>query len=409
MKFFELSDEHRATIEGARAFATHRLRPLREAIDATADPAARAELLHPVFVEAVEAGLLSSFLPAEVGGTAGDGVSAALAIEELAVESPEFVISMAGPLLALAPLYAAGTPEQISRWVAPFLERTGAPLAALAFSEPAGSANFTMSGPGQGVQTTAVKDGDEWVINGLKAWSSHLPGWDGNGPDLMMIVTRTDKGLTLFAAGREELAGHIEVEEVYDLPGLRGCLTTRVRLNNVRVPDAHRVGEEGQGAELTRGAFQASGASIAAFAAGAMRRALEAALEFTSTQTRGGDRVILAHQSVADVIARAKIRLEATRLVAWRAMDAALSGSASADEWSLIAKIEGSETAVKVITELMQAVGVSSYNNQSPLIGALRDALAYPVIEGSNVGMRLRHYQEILLDPSFDARAAALG
>jgi alkylation response protein AidB-like acyl-CoA dehydrogenase len=83
-----------------------------------------------------------------------------------------------------------GTPEQIERFVTPFLAEEGAPLAAMAFSEPEGSVNFDADGPGQGVRTTAVLDGNEWVINGRKAWASHLCGWDGDGPDIMTIVCR---------------------------------------------------------------------------------------------------------------------------------------------------------------------------------------------------------------------------
>ncbi len=64
-----------------------------------------------------------------------------------------------------------------------------------------------------GVRTTGVPDGDSWVINGRKAWASHLAGWDGNGPDVMTIVCRTPGGVSLIVAGREHLAGHIEVEE----------------------------------------------------------------------------------------------------------------------------------------------------------------------------------------------------
>ncbi|HEU5473573.1 MAG TPA: hypothetical protein VFV67_23245 [Actinophytocola sp.] len=124
--------------------------------------------------------------------------------------------------------YAVGTPEQVERFVRPFLADTGAPLTAMAFSEPEGSANFDAEGAGLGVRTTAVPDGDSWVINGRKAWASHLPGWDGDGPDLMTIVCRTPGGISLIVAERQHLAGHIEVEEYYDLPGLKGCLTTRV-------------------------------------------------------------------------------------------------------------------------------------------------------------------------------------
>jgi butyryl-CoA dehydrogenase len=108
-------------------------------------------------------------------------VDAAILIEEWAAHSPDFVISMAGPLIALVPVCEVGTPEQIQRFVAPFLVDTGVPIAAMAYSESGGSANFDAPAPSEGTRTTAVPDGDHYVINGSKAWASHLPGWDGDG------------------------------------------------------------------------------------------------------------------------------------------------------------------------------------------------------------------------------------
>ena len=259
------------------------------------------------------------------GGAAGSGVDAAILIEEWASHSPDFVISMAGPLIALVPVYQVGTPEQIQRFVAPFLADSGTPVAAMAYSEPAGSANFDAPPPAEGTRTTAVPDGDDYVVNGSKAWASHLPGWDGDGPDVMTIVCRAPGGVSLLVAEREHLAGHIEVEKLYDLPGLRGCLTAQVRLRDVRVPRANLLGAEGQGVELTRNAFIGSGASIGTFAVAAMRQAFDVAYRFATTERRGGAVPIIEHQAVSDVLANAKARIEAVRLLSWRALDAALS------------------------------------------------------------------------------------
>lgn len=227
---FSLTADQEQLKQQARSFAREQLRPLMTAVGQSADPLQRALLLRPVMEQAVQAGFLKSLIPVPFGGLASSGVDAAIFIEELASESPDFVISMAGPLIALAPVYEVGTPEQIARFVAPFLADHGAPVAAMAYSEPGGSANFDAEPPAEGVRTRAVLDGDEWVINGSKAWASHLGGWDGEGPDLMTIVCRTDKGVSLIVAEREQLRGHIDVDEYYDLPGLRGCLTTRVTL-----------------------------------------------------------------------------------------------------------------------------------------------------------------------------------
>src|SRR5205814_4234696 len=141
----------------------------------------------------------------------------------------------AGPLLAPATVCPVCRAAPGRRVVAPSLADSGAPVAALAFSEADGSGNYAAPPPAEGLSTTAVPDGDWWVINGRKAWASHLASWDGDGPDVMTIVCRTPAGVSLVVAEREHLAGHIEVEEHYDLGGLRGCLTSRIRLRDVRV------------------------------------------------------------------------------------------------------------------------------------------------------------------------------
>jgi len=404
---FALSADQQHLVQVARQFAEEQMRPLADAVSAEPDPLRRALLARPTFEKAVAAGFLKGFIPAPFGGAASSGVDAALLVEEWAAHSPDFVISMAGPLIALMPVYAAGTPEQIRRFVAPFLVDAGAPVAAMAFSEPDGSVNFDAPPPARGISTTAVPDGDHWIVNGRKQWASHLPGWDGDGPDLMTIVCRTPGGVSLLVAERAHLAGHIEVEEYLNLPGLRGCMTARIRLHDVAIPKENLIGAEGDGGVLTRNAFFASGASIGTFATAAMRQAFDVAYRFATTQTRGGAVPIIEHQSVSDVLADAKGRIEAVRLLAWRALDAVLSGDPAAPELALHSKVFGSETAVDVINDLVKVVGVTSYDTAFPLLRHLNEALAYPVIEGSNIGLRRRQLQSLFTAPGYDPLAAS--
>jgi alkylation response protein AidB-like acyl-CoA dehydrogenase len=404
---FTLSPEQERLKATARAFAAEHLRDLAAAVRAEHDPLRRALLARPVFERAVAAGFLKGLIPVPFGGTASNGVDAAIFVEEFASESPDFMISLAGPLIALAPVYEAGTPEQVERFVAPFLAGSGAPVAAMAFSEPGGSANFDAPEPAEGTRTIAVPDGDHWIINGAKAWASHLGGWDGHGPDLMTIVCRTPGGVSIIVAEREDLRDGLVVEEVYDLAGLRGCLTSRIRLENVRVPLGNLIGAEGQGAALTRHAFLSSGASIGVFAVAAMRKAFDIAYRFASTHKRGGLVPIIDHQSVADVLTDAKGKIEATRLLSWRALDAVLAGHAAGPELALHAKIFGSETGLDVLNSLIKIVGVEAYRTDFGIVTHLNDALAYPIIEGSNIGVRRRQMHDILRSDSWDPLAAS--
>jgi nitroalkane oxidase len=192
-----------------------------------------------------------------------------------------------------------------------------------------------------------------------------------------------------------------------DLPGLRGCLTAQIQLRDVRVPKANLLGAEGRGVELTRNAFVGSGASIGTFSVAAMRQAFDTAYRFATTERRGGAVPIIEHQAVSDVLADAKARIEAVRLLSWRGLDAALSGDPNGLEWALHAKVFGSETAVAMINDLIRVVGVSAYDNDFPLLRHLNEALAYPVIEGSNIGVRRRQMQSLLTTPGYDPLAAS--
>lgn len=404
---FDLTDHQESLKKNARRFAEEHLHELAAQVRVTADPLARAMLARPVFERAVEAGFLKALIPAPFGGDASSGVDAALFVEEFAAASPDFTISLAGPLIALAPVYEAGTPEQIARFVAPFLVDSGSPVAAMAYSEPGGSANFDAAPPAEGTRTTAVVDGDDWVLNGEKIWASHLGGWDGLGPDIMSVVCRTPGGVSIIVVERAHLASGFSVEEVFDLPGLKGCLTSRVRFDNVRVPRANLIGAEGQGIELTRNAFLASGASIGTFSVAAMRQAFSTAFSFATSEKRGGAVPIIDHQAVADVLTNAKGKIEAVRLLSWRALDAVVAQDPSALEMALHAKIFGSETAVDVINDLIKIVGVEAYNSDFPIMRYLVDAVAYPIIEGSNTGVRRRQMHDLMRTPGWDPLAAS--
>ena len=404
---FTLSPEQQGLKQYARQFAEENLAPLAAEFRAEPDPLKRSLLSRATFEKAVGAGFLKGLIPAPFGGAAGGGVEAAILIEEWAAHSPDFVITMAGPLIALAPVYQVGTAEQISRFVAPFLADSGAPVAAMAFSEPGGSANYAAPAPAEGVRTTAVPDGDSWVINGSKAWASHLPGWNGDGPDIMTIVCRTPGGVSLIVAEREHLEGHIEVDEYYDLVGLRGCMTARITLRDVRVPKANLLGTEGQGIELTRNAFLASGASIGIFAVAAMRQAFEVAYRFAITEKRGGAVPIIEHQAVSDALADAKSRIEAVRLLSWRALDAVISQDPAGLEMALHAKVFGSDMGVEVINRLIQVVGVQAYDTNFPLVRYLNDALSYPIIEGSNIGIRRRQLHDLFRTDGYNPLSAS--
>jgi butyryl-CoA dehydrogenase len=138
-----------------------------------------------------------------------------------------------------------------------------------------------------------------------------------------------------------------------------------------------------------------------------MRAAFEFALHFARTERRGGIHSIIEHQAVGYALADAKTAIESARYLNWRACHAVDTQSPAADELAIQAKIYGSETAVRVITDLMRVVGVDSYDHELPLGRLLQDALALPIFDGGNMGIRRRQLHAMLKQPNYDPLLAS--
>jgi butyryl-CoA dehydrogenase len=156
-------------------------------------------------------------------------------------------------------------------------------------------------------------------------------------------------------------------------------------------------------------AFTPAAAQVGVFGLALMRAAFDHALRFARAERRGGAVPIIDHQAVGYALASAKTRIEAVRSLTWRACHALDTGSPAGRELALHAKIFGSETAIAVITDLMQVVGVDGYAHEQPLGRLLQDALALPLFGGSNMGLRRRQLHAMLRDPGYDPDATVSG
>jgi butyryl-CoA dehydrogenase len=314
-------------------------------------------------------------------------------------------------MLGLSPLLFGGTAEQVGRWMPQFLDRSGAPLAAFGFSEPTGSANFASSAPGTGVTTTVRREGEELVINGRKAWVSNAAGWDNRGADITTVVCRTDSSLSPANAVAVVIVpggtAGIVCEEPIDSLGHRAHLLPRVRYDNVRVPMDNLIGQPGDGVALSEQSFTATAAVVGAFAVGVMREAFDTVLTFAKSEKRGGPSPILDYQAVGYALADAKMKIEAVRAMTWRACFALDTEEPGAKELSLQTKVFGAETAVEVVSKLMQVMGVSSYDHEHRIAALLQDASAFPLFDGGNLGVRRRQLHELMQAEDYDPLTAA--
>lgn len=304
-----------------------------------------------------------------------------------------------------------GTPDQCQRLLAPFLKTSGAPLAGFCSSEPGGSANAASPPPGEGVRTTATREGDNWVINGRKKWVSSATGWNREGADVLCVVCRTDPAAAPEAAmsviAIERPVAGLVFERAIDTIGHRAHLVPQFALRNVAAPRNNLLGQEGGGLALTAAAFTGTAALVGIFGVALMRAAFEFALHFARTEKRGGVHAIIEHQAVGYALADAKTTIEAARYLSWRACHALDTQSPAAEELAVQAKILGSEAAVRVITDLMRVVGVESYDQETPFGGLLGDALALPIFDGGNLGIRRRQLHMMFKRSDYDPLAAS--
>ena len=407
---FTLTAQQHELQRASRKFAKDVLGEARRA-ELLATPEERFRATRPTYEAMVAAGYLRKCIPAPAGGDNAGLVDLAILSEEFYSVNASVTLTMLGTVLGLLPILLGGTPEQCQRLLVPFLKPSGAPLAGFCFSEPGGSANAASPPPGEGVRTTAEREGGNWVINGRKKWVSSATGWNREGADVLCVVCRTDPAAAPDAAisviAVEGPATGILFERAINTIGHRAHLVPEFSLKNVVTPHNNLLGQQGSGLALTAGAFTATAALVGVFGVALMRAAFEFALHFARTEKRGGVHAIIEHQAVGYALADAKTTIEAARFLSWRACHALDTQSPAAEELAVQAKIFGSEAAVRVITDLMRVVGIESYDQETPFAGLLRDALALPVFDGGNMGVRRRQLHTLLKRGDYDPLAAS--
>ncbi|KAK0100347.1 hypothetical protein ONS96_007627 [Cadophora gregata f. sp. sojae] len=418
-----LSDSQRAIRDKAAQFASDVLITAADTYEKHPTQKERFQALRPFYSQAVKAGLIKGLIPKPFGGTAGTVVEAALLVEQLCKHDRSLSLTIFSTGLGLSSLLIAGSPEQKEEYLKPFLSEEGEPLASLLHTEPEGVANWLEKG-GSGLRTLARKDGDEWVVNGDKIWATSSCGWDDRGPDLMCVVCRFSEdgqpqepdvdpaeSSMILLIPREVVAQNkpeaYQVLKHIESSGFSATGGPHIRFTDFRVPGKNLLAAPGTaGAVITR-AFTSSAALVGAMATGIMAAAFEAALAFAKSDFRGGAQALLARQSVSDLLMDVKMRTDAARAMTWVAASALDNGRGG--ELALETKIYCSELAVKAVTDAMLAVGVSSYNKDSPFPKLLNDAMCLPLTGGGNVGIRRRQLEQIFVVDDYKPWAASFG
>lgn len=409
---FTLSEDQLGLQQAARSFASTRLVDVEGAIAGLPTPDLRFYALRPFYQEMVDAGFLKALIPDEQGGTKMRSLDFSLAAEELTRVDINVPSSLLATGLGLQPIIQYGTPAQKDQWLTRFAG-TESHLAAFGFTEAGGGANFDSTDPSVGVRTHAKQEGDEWVINGAKHYTTNGTGWDGKGPELITLVCRTD--LTL--PPQESLAvivvprgtPGIEITGLIDTVGHRATISPKISFTDVRVPLENILGKPGDGMDICRLAFNWTASLIGAACVGRMRGAFDFALEWARTERRNGPVPIIDYQNVGYMLVDIKTRIEAARYMTWKACHHFDVTNGQDEELGHMAKVFCSELSVQAVYDAMRLVGVDGYGDQTPIASIMNDVLCFPVYDGGNMGVRRRQLHDLLRRDSYDPMASAEG
>jgi acyl-CoA dehydrogenase len=370
----DLTEEQRDLVRLAADYAGADIRPRARAVD-EADVESPLDL----WISASQLGLTNFMLPAEHGGGGvTDLLTQALVQEELCYGDIGIGNLLTSNGFFAAPIEALGTEEQKKRWLGVLCEPRP-PLTAVAVTEPG------IGSDAAGLTTRAVRDGDDYLLRGQKAWISNAPY-----AELFVIFATVDPdkrahGVTAFVAPRS--APGLTVGKPMRKMGQRAIVNAEVFLDDVRVPAEDRLGEEGQGFHGMMRTFDASRVLIGAAATGLARAALDTAVEYAEDRRQFG-KPIIEHQAVAFRLADMAARVDASHLLTIRAArlyDQGLDVTAE----SAIAKLTASETAMWCAWAAMQTLGGWGYSREFLVEKWLRDAKLEEIEEGTSDIQRL--------------------
>jgi alkylation response protein AidB-like acyl-CoA dehydrogenase len=321
------------------------------------------------------AGLLGLPYPEEYGGGGQPYEVYLQVVEEIAAFWSSVAVGVSVHALSCFGLVERGSEEQKRAWLPDMLG--GDLLGAYCLSEAhAGSDPAAM-------RTRAVRDGDHYVVNGAKAWTTH-----GGQADFYKLMARTSDdryGISCFLVPADTPG--LESDPPERKMGLTGSSTTTMRLENVRVPVGRRLGDEGEGLRIALAGLDAGRLGIAAVATGLAQAALDHAVAYAKERETFGKKII-EHQGLAFVLADMAAAVQsarATYLAAARRKDRGLPYSTEAS----IAKMLATDNAMKVTTDAVQVLGGYGYTKDFPVERYMREAKVMQIFEGTNQIQRM--------------------
>jgi len=382
---FELNDDQRAFQQSARAFAAAEMAPYAAQWDAEST-FPRATLAH-----AGELGFCGLYAGEDAGGLGLSRLDATIVLEELAAACPSTTAYLSIHNMATWMVTAFGRPEVVAAW-GPALTR-GARLASYCLTEPdAGSDAASL-------RTSARRDGDDWVIDGSKAFIS-----GAGATDALVVMARTGGA---GAAGISALlvpadAPGVRYGRKEDKLGWNSQPTRAIAFDDVRVPAANLLGEEGDGFRIAMKGLDGGRINIAACSIGAAQAALDAARRHM-TERRQFGRALAQFQALQFKLADMATELVAARQLVRLAASKIDGGAPDANVHCAMAKQFATDVGFRVCNEALQIHGGYGYIREYPLERWLRDVRVHQILEGTNEIMRVIVARRLLQDTATEA------
>ena len=385
---YRLTDEHLELRAMVRELAEERIAPRAAAIDESAEfPWDLKELL-------AQQDLLGTAFGEAYGGTDLDQLSQVILVEEIArADATTSLIPIVQKLGAL-PILLAGSDEQKTRYF-PRLA-SGEWLAAFALTEAAAGSDVASN------RMRATRDGDDYVLNGSKRFITH-----GSVANLITVFALTDpeaggrKGMSAFIV--ETDTPGFAAPRVEHKMGIRGSPTAELTFDDVRVPAANRLGDEGEGFKIAMATLDRSRLAIAAQAVGIAQGAVDAALSYAADRQQFGQRVS-DFQGIQFMLADMASQTEAARQLTYAAAAAIEADAPDLPYWTSSAKLVAGDTAMRVTTDAVQVLGGYGYITEYPVERMMRDAKITQLYEGTQQIQRLIVARQLLARAGAGAR-----
>lgn len=377
---FELNQEQKMFQRVVRDFCEAEVKPYAAEVDET------SELRWEAVQKMADLGLLSLQIPEEYGGAALDTICASIAIEELGRVCGSTALSISAHNgLGCGPIVNWGTPEQKEKYLPKLI--SGEKLGALALTEP--NAGSDLAG---GAKTSAVKDGDEWVVDGAKAWITNV-----KYAPAIITLTRTDpdagtRGFSMLLVDTDSPG--LTVHPPEKKMGLKGSPTHMISYDGVRVGPEGVLGEVGRGFHQTMQTLDGGRISIGALSVGLAQGAFEEAVKYAQ-ERRAFGKAIAEHQAIQWMIADAALEIEAARTLVFKAAWMKDAGK-DYSKMAAMAKLFASEVAERVCKNAIQIHGSYGYSREFPVERMYRDQRLMSIGEGTSEIQRIVIARKVL-------------